>query len=250
MWALRCVHESKLHEAKCFITLTYDDKHLPEGNTLVKSDLQKFFKRLRKKCGSFRYFACGEYGEKGLRPHYHAIIFGLSFQEDRKKLSTNGRGDILYYSKTLTETWQNGHATVGSFTYATAAYTARYILKKIGGEHAHNHYYRADPRTGQLSHVVPEFACMSLKPGIGYGWWEKYKADAFPSDFLTHEGKRHVVPRYYTNLFKKENENGHKQIIAKRKREMKRFAHDNTPDRLAVKEEVLLSKLSTLKRSL
>lgn len=249
MWALRCAHEAKLHLENCFITLTYNPENLPEDTGLVKKHLQDFFRRMRKNVGNFRYFACGEYGEKDGRPHYHAIIFGLSFNSDRKFFKKSPAGYDLFISKQLQDQWPFGFASVSPFSYTAAAYTARYILKKVGGSNANNHYQRLNLRTGELSLVTPEFALMSLKPGIGHGWWEKYKGDAFPSDFLVHDGKKHVVPRYYTNLLKKEDSASHGKIILKRKRAMKAMAHDNTPDRLYVKEEVKLSKIKQLSRS-
>ncbi|AXH74676.1 MAG: replication initiator protein [Microviridae sp.] len=250
MWAIRCVHESKLHEKNCFITLTYDDENLPPDLDLQKTDLQKFFKRLRKQCGEFRYFACGEYGDKGLRPHYHAIIFGLNFSDDRKQHSSSN--DKIYFkSDTLTKIWGKGHCLLSTFTYATAAYTARYVMKKQNGKNAgqHSNYTRLTT-DGELYQVSPEFACMSLRPGLGSGWYDRYKSDAFPSDFLVHEGKKHPVPRYYLDKLSREAETDSQQIKMKRKMERKKSAPNNTPDRLAVREECKQSQLNQLKRSL
>jgi len=95
-WAIRCYHESMMWEENCFATLTYDDEHLPKNSSLDKRDLQKFFKRLRKKYEpkKIRYYACAEYGEKSFRPHYHAAIFNISFA-DRKEWKRTKEG-ILY----------------------------------------------------------------------------------------------------------------------------------------------------------
>jgi len=85
-WAIRCVHESKCHDDNIFVTLTYNNENLPKDGSLCLADLQKFMKRLRKKYGAgIRYFACGEYGEKLKRPHYHVCIFGLNFPMRDKK---------------------------------------------------------------------------------------------------------------------------------------------------------------------
>ena len=76
-WASRCVMESKLHKENCFITLTYNDEHLPSDLSLQKDDFTKFIKRLRKNTGDkIRYYACGEYGDLYQRPHFHACLFG------------------------------------------------------------------------------------------------------------------------------------------------------------------------------
>lgn len=250
MWALRCSHESKMHQNNCFITLTYDKQHLPEDTGLVKKHLQDFFRRLRKSHGTFRYFAAGEYGERDNRPHYHAIIFGLDFAEDRKFFKTTPQGHKLFISKTLTETWQNGHATVASFSYSTASYTARYVLKKVTGKDAPEFYQRLNIVTGELVPVLPEFSLMSLKPGIGATWYDKFKKDAFPSDFLIHEGKKHTVPRFYADRLKRDSEQIHKEVKLKRKKSMIAQAHNATPDRLAVREECKKSQIKTLSRSL
>ena len=85
MWALRCMHEAKLHDRNCFVTLTYDDLHLPPHGSLRYRDIQLFHKKLRRRVGAFRFFLCGEYGEQLGRPHYHACYFGM-FPPDAKRL--------------------------------------------------------------------------------------------------------------------------------------------------------------------
>lgn len=216
----------------------------------MKKDLQDFFKRLRKNVGRFRYFACGEYGDQSLRPHYHAILFGIDFLEDRKKHSVNKQGDVLYVSDTLLKEWGKGHVLLSPFSYATAAYTARYVMKKIGGKHADDHYTRCNLVTGELVSVIPEFALMSLKPGLGSGWYDKYKKDAFPSDFLVHEGKKHPVPRYYSDKLRKESEQCHKEIKMTRKKKMQANANEYTSDRLHTRELCKKSQLAQLERNL
>jgi len=114
-WAIRCLHESGLHERNCFITLTYDDEHLPEGGTLVKQDWQLFIDRLRKRFRTkVRYFHCGEYGEQTRRPHYHAILFGHDF--DDKTLWKRNHGNPLYRSKSLERLWPHGYSSIGACT--------------------------------------------------------------------------------------------------------------------------------------
>lgn len=128
-WAIRCMHESSLHEFNSFITLTYAPKHLPPGGTLVLKHWQQFMYRLRKKYGKgIRFFHCGEYGEKLGRPHYHAILFGLDFA-DKTKWKMR-RGYQTWRSKSLEKLWPFGHSEIGSVTFESAAYVARYILKK------------------------------------------------------------------------------------------------------------------------
>ena len=87
-WAMRCLHEMDNWDNALFITLTYNDKSLPENSTLQKKEFQNFLKRVRIQLGErkIKYFACGEYGEEKERPHYHAIIFGMSLNEDDKEV--------------------------------------------------------------------------------------------------------------------------------------------------------------------
>lgn len=246
-WALRCVHEAQMHSENCFLTLTYAPKYLPEGGTLVKKHFQDFMKRLRRHVDKkIQYFHCGEYGEKDSRPHYHALLFGCDFQ-DKTLYKVTGRGDKVFYSPTLERLWGWGFCLVGSVAFESAAYCARYVLKKITGEAAVAHYRRTDPETGEQWDVLPEYCTMSLKPAIGRGWYDRFSQDCFPSDFAIINGRRHKPPRYYDKqLAEKDLE------AIKRARRAFADAHfdDNGKARLAVREAVLQSKLKTLKREL
>lgn len=249
-WAIRCTHEAKLHSKNCFVTLTYSDEKLPLDLSLHKSHVQDFVRSLRDAGYKLRYFAVGEYSEAN-RPHYHLIIFGEDFSKDRKKHSKNGKGDILYTSATLLKHWTYGHHLIGGFNYASAAYTARYVMKKQHGKDIQQReaYTRTSQDTGEVWQVLPEFCLMSRRPGIGSGWYDKYKKDAFPSDFLVVSGKKHPVPRYYLEKLKKEDSTTAKSISAKRKKARMETAPDNTMDRLAVREECKSAQLKQLKRS-
>lgn len=249
MWALRCVHEAKQHKENCFLTLTYNDDHLPENGVLVKSDLQKFFKRLRKAGYDIRYYACGEYGDINYRPHYHVLLFGTSFLPDRRRISGTKPEHMLFTSETLSKFWPYGNCTIGIFNYQTAAYVARYVMKKITGKLADDYYRMVNVSTGEEYQLPPEFACMSLRPAIGLSWFDKHASDAFPSDFLIHDGKKHSVPRYYTDKLKLTNEVLYKKIKTARKRSLDLCKVDNTPDRLAVREECKRARISQLRRS-
>lgn len=196
-WAIRCMHEAQLHRHNCFLTLTYDNDHLPINGTLKKDDLQKFFKRLRKHISpkKIRYYACGEYGDQNQRPHYHCLIFGYTPSDGI--LTQHRPTSDLYYSQQLHLIWQKGLITYGQVTFESAAYVARYATKKITGDRAQQHYERVDPGTGQVVSLLPEFACMSLKPGIGKNWYTKYQTDVYPSDDVVTRGYKSKPPRYY-----------------------------------------------------
>lgn len=195
-WAVRCVHEATCHEHNSFITLTYNPEHLPKGGTLVKEDFQKFMKRLRRHYygKNIRYYHCGEYGTIGNRPHYHACLFNHDF--DDKILHSQKDGIKLYTSKTLEKIWPFGFSTIGDVTFESAAYCARYIMKKITGEPAAQHY------NGRL----PEYTTMSRRPGIGRGWLDKYASDVYNSDMVViRDDIKAKPPKYYDSIYDQVN---------------------------------------------
>lgn len=190
---------------------------------------------------------CGEYGEKLSRPHYHICLFGLDFQD--KEVFKNEEGILTYTSDTLEEIWGKGFCTTGELNFQTAAYTARYIAKKITGKKAEEHYQTLDPTTGELIQLEPEYNRMSLKPGIGAEWFEHYQSDVFPSDFLIHKGQKIKTPRYYDKLH--EITGADMEIIKKRRIiRARKDAENNTPERLAVREKIKCLKFNQLQRNL
>lgn len=246
-WAARCLHEKQMHPESAFVTLTFDDAQLPKDGGVHVRDLQLFLKRLRKSLGSkkIRFFACGEYGGKTNRPHYHSIIFNHDFSD--KKLFSKNNGNSLYTSEALSKLWPHGHSTTGAVTYQSAAYTARYVIDKINGELASQHYLRPHPVTGEVHQVKPEFMVCSRRPGIGRTWFDKYHADVFPSDFLIVDRKKVPVPRFYTQLLEEVEA---KKIKMRRLADARKHRADTTPARLKVRETVLKSRLARLKREL
>ena len=141
-WAIRCMHEASMHESNYFITLTYSPEFLPANLSLDKRVFTLFMKKLRKKFGEgIRFYMCGEYGDKQGRPHYHAILFNIKF-DDLKFYKKNKDGSILYNSETLSNLWGYGYAVVGNVTFESCAYVARYIVKKQKGANADKHYQR------------------------------------------------------------------------------------------------------------
>lgn len=245
------MHEAQLHEAKCFVTLTYSDDHLPRNGGLVKRHYQNFMKRLRKKYGAgIRYFHCGEYGDASNRPHYHAILYGVDFIQDRTFHTRNQQGDTIWRSETLDALWGHGNTSIGSVSFETAAYTARYILKKVTGDRAAAHYERVDETTGEIVSIQPEYITMSLKPAIGLNWYRQFKSDVFPDDFVVMRGKTMPPPRYYYNRLSQEDERAAARIKFQRIRRASKNKEDNTPERLAVKRQVKESQIKTLSRDL
>lgn len=250
-WAMRCMHEAQTHEKNCFITLTYDNTHLPSDGSLHYKDFQLFIKRLRKKFGNsrIRYYMAGEYGENFGRPHFHACIFGHDFH-DKKLWKRSPSGSMLYRSDDLETLWPFGYSSIGDVNFESAAYVARYIMKKVTGHNAKNHYTETDQETGEITNRKPEFNKMSLKPGIGYEWYSKYKNDVYPHDYVIIKGKKVKPPKFYDKKYKSDYPYEFDEILYKREINGKLNSEDNTVERLIVKEKVQNAKLQKLKRNL
>lgn len=199
--ALKCVHEAQMHEDNCFITLTYDDKYLPEHGSLHKPDLQKFFKRVRKNLDvKFKYYACGEYGDETQRAHYHACMFGVDFKD---KIAFKKIGEHqLYISAQLNQLWGLGNTSIGNLTFETAAYTARYVMKKQTGlAKGGKGYVRLDEETGEVIPLVQPFALMSQS--LAAAWLRSYHADIYGADkdYIVIRGKRMRPPKSYDRMY-------------------------------------------------
>jgi len=257
-WAMRCLHEASLYDRNAFITLTYDDSHLPPGGSLSYPDFQRFMKRLRRRIGSkVRFYAGGEYGEQGtIRPHFHACLFGYDFP-DKVFFKRSASGDKLYTSKLLESLWPYGISSVGDVTFQSAAYIARYCVAKRTGDAAKS-WYACDEFVDEegviRDSVTPEFNRMSLKPGIGSRWLEKYKTDVYPRDYVVVNGVKVKPPKYYDVLFEREDPGAFSDIVAQRELDMdlliKRDHLEYWPERMNVKEQVHLARSNQLLRSL
>ena len=251
-WAIRCTHEASLYPYNCFITLTYSPEFLPKNGNLDKKELQRFFKRLRKRFSQIkiRYFACGEYGDKRSRPHYHACLFNFDFLD--KQLWSSNNGYPLYRSETLEELWPKGHSTVGEFTFETAAYTARYVTKKISGKALLQENPYEKEVNGEIITLEPEFCLSSRKPGLGAPWLDRFSTDVYNDDTIVLKGKKMRAPKYYDNRFESINPSEMELIKRKRKKNMliQEKKGDTTIDRLMVKKELKELKAKKLIRSL
>ncbi len=248
-WAIRCLHEAQMHEATCFLTLTYRPEDIPPYGSLQFSDFQKFMKRLRKRIAParVRFFHCGEYGEELSRPHYHCLLFGYDYPDRTFYKEVNG---VAYYTSPLCDLdWSHGYVVIGDVTFESAAYTARYCTKKITGAKADDHYLRADPETGEAVWLAPEYCTMSRRPGLGASWYSRYGADVFPDDFVISGGVRSASPRYYRDLL--EVEDSVLALDLKEKRKLYAFKRfdDCSPSRLVSREVVKTAQAGFLKRS-
>lgn len=229
-WAIRCMHEKQMHKECCFLTLTYNDEHLPKNGTLVRSDPQLFLKRLRDGLSPkrFRFYGCGEYGERTGRPHYHLILFGCDFPDKQFYKSAKG-GQRLYTSRFVAKYWPFGFNVLGDVDFDSCAYVARYVTKKISGDKAAAHY----------GDRLPEFSMMSRMPGVGSTWFAKFGSHAYEWDSVIFKGREVRPPRFYDTRY--EVIDSDRLALVKRERRRHALAHseDNTSARRHVKEEVL-----------
>lgn len=271
-WALRCQHEAHMYSLKklpsSFLTLTYDEKHCPKDKSLVPNDLTLFLKRLREYYSrvynkkDIRYFACGEYGERTYRPHYHMILFGVDFSEDRKRY--NPKSNKYYTSEKLNDLWKLGEKNIiAKVNFETSAYVASYIQKKHKGK-----YWRCKKHSNPEPCKLPCSKCNTLKEqfvvmsrgtadnrGIGYTWFKKYGQT---SDCYLHD--RVIVkkpniyckpPRYYDKLLKEDNLELYEKIKTVRAESSEYHKHTNdSHSRLAIAEKCLEIKMRRLKKDL
>lgn len=279
-WANRCMMEAQYHEHSCFITLTYDDLHVPRSYgrsslggscisySLHKEDLQKFFKRLRKHFEGvkIRYFGCGEYGSRTFRPHYHVILFGIDF-EDKVPTQKSQTGNVMFTSQTLNRIWSfpprilqgeshspnisnAGICTVQPVTYETCAYTARYVTKKLKGPMASFYEEKG---------IEPPFCLMSRRPGIGARYYEDHP-EIWDSDFIhiaTQDGGvKFRPPRYFEKLLERDDPYSAEAMKEVKKafalqanetiEELSGMEHDQYLNRQA---DILSAKVTALQRS-
>lgn len=224
-WAVRCVHEAKMHQDNCFITLTYADEHL-KSSKLQYIDFQLFAKRLRKKIHKeakkqgydpeekkISIFVTGEYGDKTKRPHWHAIIFNWR-PTDTVHLYTNERGDQVYSSNTLNELWPHGRTELGSVTFESAGYVARYAAKKL--------VHGADQ-----DHDYQPISKKSSKNAIGKRFLEKHYKDIFNyGEVILDNGTKSTIPRYYEKWLQKNHPQEWIDYVTKLKAQRLRAAEE------------------------
>lgn len=242
-WAVRCMHEASLQLENCFITLTYDDAHLPAGSGLDRRAFPLFMKRLRKDLHGrrVRYFHCGEYGDKSGRPHYHALLFGLDFYDDRRQWAVRA-GFPVWRSDRLERLWPFGSSEIGSLTYESACYVARYVTKKQVGASAWRKYADVDVVTGEVHERAREYTTMSRRPGVGMGWLQSFVSEVYPADSVAVRGRLCKPPRAYDKFV----EASDAEVFARvrRGRQERIDELENTPERLAAREACAIARVN------
>jgi len=245
--AVRCMHEASMHAENSFITLTYAPEYLPSNRSVNYSEFQLFMKRLRKRHGSgIKFFECGEYGGKERRPHFHACLFGASFL-DRKLWKMSGK-EKLFISDDLSDLWPFGFSTVGDVTFESAGYCARYVLKKVTGKAADEHYQFVDKANGVLHQLLPEHSHSSNKPGLGKMWYDQFSDDVYPSDEVIVNGRSCKPPRYYDKLLERVSPERFQLIKEARRKAYEERPYDGNAFRLDCKERLCELKLKRLVR--
>lgn len=256
MWALRCRHEAATWTHNAFLTLTYDDKHLPWHGSLDRDEPRLFIRYLRRHLtgeeevpdGSgrrpIRFFGCGEYGSQRGRPHYHFLLFNVRFPD----LARYGRDTCT--SKLVSKLWSVGtHQIVPRIEAGSAAYVAGYAQKKVSAWDKERKYGTFDPETGEYVERVPEFPMMSLKPAIGQFWYDKYKED-LRNGYIVADGKQVGIPRIYRDKLKSDNPVLYEEMEFRRYQRAAQFdPADRSEERLAVRKEVVTSRRSFFKKS-
>lgn len=207
-WSIRCELESYLYPKNYnfFITLTYSDDFLTRYNdnaTLVKKEFSLFLKRLREyfrvnfNHTGIRFFGCGEYGSKTMRPHYHSILFNcpLELLNDFKYYSTTELGFDLFTSETLNKIWSFGYVVIGEYSYQSAGYVARYVSKKVFDE---------TPTLYDDLGIEKEFSLCSRRPGIARGYFDLNREKIFNNNgrLVLKGGKEVNIPHYFDLLIK------------------------------------------------
>lgn len=336
-FATRCMHEASQHRYNSYITLTYDEKNLPDDLSLHHEHFVTFMKALRNalargnrnfratllhgmldgtdtdafvryakhrtqhltnarntriltpyteqsaqletanleenpansqtvtsdalevetKDGStpashagVRFYMGGEYGTIYGRPHYHALLFGVGFL-DRKYHGRTKSGAKIYTSETLSRLWPRGYSSIGDVTFASAAYIARYVMKKRTGDGNKDTYEIIDPETGEIYFKKKEYNQMSRHPGLGKTWFQKYHDDYIHADKIRLiDGREVKPPRYYDKQLKRLDREIYEHTKHARELEQLAHAHDNTPERLAVREIVDNAKARLQTRNL
>lgn len=238
-WAARCLYEASLYEKNCFVTLTYDESHLPADGSLKKKHFQDFMKRLRSRHSdrTIRFFQCGEYGPRLLRPHYHALLFNFDF--DDKYFWKEIHGENYFRSNELESLWTFGFSLIGSVSFGSASYVASYITKKITGKLASKYY----------GSRLPEYCQMSTDPGLAMGWYNRWKRDVFPSDEIIIKGMSFKPPRYFDKLLEKEKPAVLEKIKQKRLIKAEKLKPEQTYQRRKARLGVFLAEQKRKKRS-
>lgn len=279
-WAQRSVAESLMHEDNWFITLTYDDEHLPMSivtysrhsyefgcwSPLLYEDFQAFEKRLRSymkyhyNLDGFRFLMCGEYGPKNGRPHFHVIFYGLPLPDIQKikDVTVGGKSYTYLSSEIIDKCWGKGFTTIGEVNWETSAYVGRYVMKKMSNLEEYD-YCKLCYDNG-WEPLPPEMREASRRPGLGRPFYDENKDDIYKYDkVMLPNGKTPQPCSYFDRIYDLENPELLQAIREQRKykaliseaNERSKFKNSKEYDEYKNKKyEKLVRSVSKLKRPL
>ena len=275
--ATQACYEAEEHKENWFLTITYDDDHLPEaepaineetgeemdpnpGGTLKPADLTNFMKKLRSyyerkyNHKGIRFMACGEYGSTTGRAHYHTICFNLPILPKNMSFwKFNENHETLWRCPELEKIWGKGMIVAGDVNWSTCAYVGRYITKKVGMPADKQHYKNLG--------IEPEFYRASNRPGIGKTYYEKHKEEIYKKDSMIVKkyggGTMKVKPpKYYDKLYDIENPERMEEIKKQRKKKsenINKIKYAQTTlykkEQLTTEEETKQNKTNSLIRT-
>lgn len=200
-WALRILKEAEKSDLNWFITLTYDDDHLPHDHMLQKDAISKFNKALKvylQRLGldsTFRFYGVGEYGSQFGRPHYHVIYFNLPIPDMHFEY-VDDNGNLIWSSKLLEKIWANGFVVIGQVDVGSACYVARYCDKK-------KRLTAKEKKELSDKGIVPEFSIMSRRPGIGADFLDTVVDNVVSQVYnINVKGNTFGIPLYYSKKMK------------------------------------------------
>lgn len=216
-WSNRAKLELKLHDKSCFVSLTYDDEHVPEDLELRRSDVHSFLKRLRARLYPLkvRVYGCGEYGSEDYtqRPHYHLIIYGFC-PDDLVYFYTNDDGDAVFKSQLLSELWQCGFITVGKVSNCSIRYCSLYMQKEF--------------KDLVKNKKVQPFRITPSRPPLGF---DALTDEELADDGFYVRGKKKKLPRAFLRRMENSDEwRFHVSVIKEKRREKQQFIEENVLD--------------------
>jgi len=258
-WATRCVHEASKYTDNSFLTLTFDNEHLPADQCLDPQIHVAFMDKLRDYVGErkIRYYMSGEYGEQNGRCHLHYLCFNWT-PPDPIFLRKTKTGHPVYQSETLARLWGRGFVTIGNVSFQSAGYVARYVVKKSKSDTSEQERVWWNPNTEEYQIRTPEFNRMSCGTrkdglgGIGKSWITDPQnlADTLRDDNVIINGQTMPVPAYYNQILEVANPERYAEIKLARKAHALAHAENHTEERLAVRRAVLAERVKGLDRTM
>jgi hypothetical protein len=273
-WAVRCYHEGLLHSRfwsdgevsaqiphGCIVTLTYNEpalRRLCPDRVLNHAHFKAFWRRLRRKFGSDpRFFMCGEYGGKTARPHFHAILWKVDFDDVEQVELPDGQR--VQMSPTLTKLWSDSHGPLGYATYDSlsfhgSGYVAGYVAKKMTATlteaDMRRHVEVTDPETGRPLFVDPgpEYRKMSRDPGIGLDWIRENLDIVYPADVVSIGKYTFRPPGAYDRVLRDLDPTLHRQVLEARLEGEASWAEEWTPSRERAAKAIFLSESNASRR--